>query len=104
MLASGDFRFLLFAIPNGGLRSHSTALKLQREGLKPGVPDLFLAFPVAGKHGLFIEMKTPEGQLSREQKECIAWLESHDYQTVVCKTLQQFKDAVNNYLNTGEVA
>lgn len=54
----------LFAVPNGGLRDKITAAKLRHEGVKPGVPDLFLPLPFDNRNGkwagLFIEMKRDE--------------------------------------------
>lgn len=47
----------LFAIPNGGLRDKITAAKLKQEGVKKGVPDVFLPLPCRDYAGLFIEMK-----------------------------------------------
>jgi VRR-NUC domain len=60
----------LFAIPNGGLRDKRTARRLKLQGVKPGVSDLFFAYPCNGKHGLFIEIKRQgTGKLTKEQKE-----------------------------------
>lgn len=51
---------LLFAIPNGGERNPIVASRLKAEGVKAGVPDLFLPVARHGLHGLFIEMKEPK--------------------------------------------
>ena len=60
---------LLFAIPNGGARHIKTARELKAEGVRKGVPDLFLAYPHNGYSGLFIEMKKRYGgRVSPEQK------------------------------------
>ncbi len=48
---------LMFAIPNGGHRHKRVAQKLRAEGLKPGVPDVFLPVARGGYHGCWIEMK-----------------------------------------------
>jgi len=48
---------LIFAIPNGSNKSIATAMKFKREGLKSGVPDLFLPVARGKHHGLFIEWK-----------------------------------------------
>jgi len=59
---------LMFAIPNGGHRNKVVAAKLKAEGVKPGVPDIFLPVPRANYHGMWIEMKTEKGRLSPSQK------------------------------------
>lgn len=48
---------LLFHIPNGGSRGKAEAARFKMEGVKPGVPDLFLPVPRGPWHGLFIELK-----------------------------------------------
>lgn len=62
---------MLFAIPNGGARHIAVARKLKAEGVRAGVPDLFLPVPRGGYGGLFIEMKSPKGKVTKEQ----AWWE-----------------------------
>ena len=52
----------VFAIPNGGRRNIVTAMKLRAEGVRPGVPDLFV--PALG---LWLEVKTATGRLSAKQ-------------------------------------
>lgn len=56
---AGALRNLLFAIPNGGARVRRTGKILQQEGVRPGVPDLFLAIPTDDWHGLWIEVNNP---------------------------------------------
>src|SRR5690606_12582346 len=41
---------LLFAIPNGGARNPVTGATLKAEGVRRGVPDLFLAVPRINRH------------------------------------------------------
>ena len=61
----------VFAIPNGGLRSKMVAVKLKAEGVRSGVPDLYIP---AWK--VWVEMKREKGgRLSKEQKDWIAYLE-----------------------------
>lgn len=62
---------LIFAIPNGGHRNKATAGRLKAEGVKAGVPDLFLPVPSRGYHGLFIELKVGANKPTVAQK---VWL------------------------------
>lgn len=59
---------LLFHIPNGGSRDPVEAAHLKAQGVRKGIPDLYLSVARRGYHGLFAEMKTPKGRLSPEQK------------------------------------
>jgi hypothetical protein len=88
----------LFAIPNGGKRNMVVAMKLKAEGVKSGVPDLFLALPNETYHGLFIELKTPKkGTVSKEQKEWIARLNENGYRAVVCWGHEEAIDEIKKY-------
>ena len=90
---------LLFAIPNGGHRSKKTAGKLKAEGVKSGVPDLFLPVPGGPWHGLFIEMKRAKG--GRESAEQTAWistLRAMNYRVEVCAGAAQAIDIISDYL------
>lgn len=54
---------LLHAIPNGGDRKAHVGAALKAEGVKKGVPDLFLPVPHGAYPGLYIEMKRPGKEL-----------------------------------------
>jgi hypothetical protein len=70
---------LIFAIPNGGLRSKSQALKLKVEGVVPGIPDLFIPAWMT-----WVEMKkAKDGVLSKEQQLMIKYLQSVNYCVIV---------------------
>jgi len=95
-----DYRYgLIFAIPNGGKRGKITAAKLKLEGVRPGIPDLFLPVPTNLYHGLFIEMKRYKGgTLSKNQ---IIWLNALLNQGYLCKVgngAEEAKDIVRRYL------
>lgn len=93
---------MLFAIPNGGKRDAITGKILKDEGVRAGIPDLFLAVPRMNgdpKHGLFIEMKKRKGgRVSQAQKEMIANLNDEGYAAVVCQGFQQAVLAIEMYL------
>ncbi len=96
----GDF---LLAIPNGGNRSITEALRLKKEGVKSGVSDLFLCIPVINNyedhsHGLWIEVKSKKGRLSKEQIEWMDLMKSQHYEAVVVKSVDEGIDAIKCYL------
>jgi hypothetical protein len=93
----------MFAIPNGGLRNAATAGRLKAEGVKAGVPDIFLPVRMPGEAigwacGLFIEMKVGRNKLSDEQKDYIAFLTDQGYKCEVCYSWETARDAALRYL------
>lgn len=90
---------LLFAIPNGGERNIIVASRMKKEGVRAGVPDLFLAVPKGENHGLFIEMKKPKGgRVSDSQKTCITLLSEVGYKAVVCNGCDAAIKEIMGYL------
>lgn len=89
---------MLFAIPNGGLRSPSVAASLRKEGVRKGVPDLMLPVPRCGLHGLFLEMKAEGGTLSVDQKWWRSSLISRGFGHAVCYTFEEAKQVLLDYL------
>ena len=87
-----------FAIPNGGRRDAVTGSRLKAEGVKAGVPDIFLAKSASGKHGLFIEMKTARGRVSESQRNLFPLLEAQGYGVAVCRGWREAAEAVTAYL------
>jgi hypothetical protein len=86
----------IFAIPNGGTRSPSGALKLKLEGVSPGVPDLFVP-----EWGLWIEMKRAKGgRVSPEQQDWIAYLTGVGYKIIVGAGADDAKHQILNFLRT----
>lgn len=89
---------LLFAIPNGWLRSWRTAKILKAEGVTPGVPDMMLAIPSGTAHALFIEFKSGRNTTSQEQSEMIALLTTQGYLVAVVYSIDEFISLITNYL------
>ena len=98
----------MFAIPNGGLRDIRTATNLKAEGVKSGVPDIFLPCYAASIYkvryaGCFIEMKKEKyrnhknGGCSEEQIEWIVKLREN-YYVAVCYSWEEARDVLINYL------
>lgn len=91
---------LLFAIPNGGQRNIITAKRMKDEGVRAGIPDLFLAVPRGKFHGFFVEMKkTRGGVVSESQKACMQMLSENGYCVTVCHGFMDAQDAVKGYLS-----
>lgn len=91
---------LMFHIPNGGSRNRVEAANLKRQGVKPGVPDVFLPIARCGCHGLFIEMKRAKGGvLSQFQREYITALIDQGYRVAVCHGFDEAKRTIEEYLN-----
>lgn len=92
---------LMWATPNGGFRHFSVAKKLKAEGVKAGVPDIFLAIPSQGYHGIFIELKAPKGRVSINQSDMLDLLRSKGYVGRVCYGWDEARTAIESYLGTG---
>lgn len=89
----------LFHIPNGGHRNKVAAARLKRAGVKSGVPDLFLPYPLNGYHGLFIEIKRIKGgKVSDEQREFHSFLGEVGYLVYTCCGAEQTKRVICDYL------
>lgn len=93
----------IFHIPNGGKRSKSEAIRFKKEGVKAGVPDLFLPIAKRGYHGLFIEMKYGNNKTTKSQNEWIDRLYKQGYQVEVCWSADEAIWAIKNYLGIGVV-
>jgi hypothetical protein len=92
----------MHAIPNGGKRTIGVARKMKAEGVKSGVPDIFLPIPKNGYHGLYIEMKREaKSYVSSPQREAIAYLESQGYAVEVCKGAMQAIERIKEYMGWG---
>ena len=90
---------LLWHIPNGGLRIKSVAYRLKKQGVRPGVPDLFLAVAKHGFFGLFIEMKSKDGKVTKEQEIYLDILNEQGYKAVVCYGWNEAAKIIKEYLN-----
>lgn len=90
---------LLFAIPNGGQRNLIVAKKLKAEGVRAGVPDLFLAVPRGRFHGMFVEMKKQKGgRLQDSQCIMLETLAAQGYYATVCHGWAEAGKAIEEYL------
>lgn len=90
---------LLFHIPNGGKRDAREAARFKRMGVKAGVPDLFLPVPRNIYHGLWVEMKAPQGKLTPNQKRMLEQLASQGYKAV-CYGWEEATQVIKSYLDS----
>lgn len=98
-LTHGIPPFALFAIPNAGAGAQrGQAGKMKAEGVRAGVPDLFLAVAKNGFHGLFIEMKAVDGVVRKQQSAVMEYLELAGYRVVVCYGADRAMQSIKNYL------
>lgn len=94
-------REYLIHIPNGGSRHMLEAKNLKAQGVKAGVSDYFLAYPLKGYHGLWIELKRvvkAKPVVSKTQKEWLARTEGLGYKGVIAYGAQDALDKINEYL------
>ncbi len=102
----------MFAVPNGFFATIAQKGKMKAEGLRSGVPDVFLPYPVkrsnfdiqTAYHGLFIEMKIEKyrnrknGGCSEEQIEFINYAINAGYCCRVCYNWEEARDVIIKYL------
>jgi len=94
-----ETRGLFIHIPNEGNRASAIDGALRRSlGLVAGAPDTFLFMPRGQYAGLAIEFKTEVGTQSDEQKAFQARLEKQGYCYRLCRSLEQFKQIITEYL------
>lgn len=89
---------LMYHIPNGGKRDIRTAMAMKRQGVKPGVPDIFLPVARYEFHGLYIELKAGKGKPSEKQKEWINKLTEQNYLVVICYGWEEAAKVILEYL------
>lgn len=87
------------SVPNGGQRNIITAKILKAEGALPGTSDLILLVPNGEYHGLCIEMKYDKGKQSDNQKSFETNVTGQGFKYVICRTINEFMNEVNNYLS-----
>lgn len=91
---------LMYHTPNGGHRSKSEAGRFKAEGVKSGVPDIFLPVARGGYHGLYIELKRQRGgKVSDTQRDWVKSLAEQDYLVHVCKGWEAASNVIIEYLN-----
>lgn len=90
---------LLHAVPNGGSRHPIEAVHLKQQGVKPGIPDIFLPCARGQYHGLYIELKRIKGwKISSAQVEVMDALAGQGYAVEICYGWEQARNVILGYL------
>lgn len=98
---------MMFAVPNGGKRPIKTAKFLKEEGVKAGVPDVWLPVPINRPRldhpnlkytGLVIEMKFGKNKTTPEQTEWLQKLTDHGWLSVIAYTWIEAASYICSYL------
>lgn len=89
----------LLHIPNGGSRHPAEGAHLKRLGVRAGVPDLLLPYPVGDHHGLWIELKSASGRPTAVQRDWILWLREQGYCAYICRGHEAAIRCICQYLD-----
>ena len=94
---------LLYHCPNGGSRNAIEAARLKAQGVRAGVPDIFLPCARNGFHGLYIELKRQKGgRVSIEQKKMMIALREQGYRVAVALGWEEAREIIMDYMGRGE--
>jgi len=85
-------------VPNGEVRDERTGAKLNAQGLRKGMLDLFMGVPAGGYCGLIIEVKKPKGTVSKYQKIWLDFFERMGWRVEVCRSVAECIDSTVDYL------
>ncbi len=92
-----------FAVPNGGERHVAVAAKLKSEGVRSGIPDIFIPAPRGNSHGLFVEMKSRKGSVSKNQAHMMSVLSRCGYACIVAYGWENAWREIEEYLKSKTV-
>ena len=71
---------------------------LKRMGVKKGVADFFLAFPLHDKAGLWVELKVGKNKLTKEQEAFLIRKSERGYEAKVVWGFEEAKTIILHYL------
>ena len=92
------FLWMLHSSLNGVKLSKIQAGKALKQGMKKGVPDLFLPVKQGGFSGLYIEMKSAKGRVSVEQSRYLKCAAENGYSVVVCYSAVEAINTIKAHL------
>lgn len=98
-------KYRLISIPNGtmigGRNKYALVNKYKKEGMLPGVSDLFLCVPRNGYNGLWLEMKArgkTASSLSQDQRIWLSDMEKIGYRAVCCFGFDHARKVIIEYM------
>ncbi len=88
----------IYHIPNAGKMDNKTGARLNREGRRKGFPDLCI--PYQGYYGssLYLELKSKNGRISKEQKKWRDILDAIQIRVLYPKTLDAAIETIKHHL------
>jgi hypothetical protein len=86
---------IFYAVPNGEYRSKRTLAKLKGMGVRAGVADI--AFVLPGGRAAFLELKSPRGYPSAEQKIFRADVEATGALYAIARTQKEVEDILASW-------
>jgi hypothetical protein len=87
-----------FLIPKADGSHWQAGRKLKRMNVKKGVADFFLALPMNGNHGLWLELKVGNNKPSKEQAAFLARKTQRGYVAVAVWGFEAAKEIISFYL------
>ena len=84
-------------IPNGGRRDKKTAARLMGQGVKAGVPDVFVPAPSNGYHGIYIELKVDGNYANEAQNNFLCEVQKQGYFACICYGWQAAAEVIKRY-------
>ena len=90
----------LFTATMGGVKLNSWSQRnaLKATGYLKGVADLLIFESKASYKGLFLEVKTDKGKMTKEQKEFQTNAIARGYLCICCKGFDETKNIIDDYL------
>lgn len=95
-------RHNLFAVPNGGYRTKTTAALLKDEGQLSGVADLILLVRKGTCGALLLEAKVKGNYQSPNQKLWQKMIEADGYEYRIFHTIEEFASIVTEYMSRAD--
>lgn len=78
--------------------SPQSGVLLKRKGVKPSVSDITVARQSQGYGGMYLELKSEDGKLSKHQSEFLHDMQEEGYKTYIAWSADEAIQAIKDYL------